>query len=150
VETEVIERKGDLWRIGRTASAIVVTTNGTVKRNGENVMGGGCAWEAAQRWPMLPACLGKRILRKGNHVHVFFFDSRQQLVTMPTKDDVRQPSNLILIMQSVKELHEYAEDYQWKKVVMPRPGCGLGGLDWEEVKPIVSYLDNRFIVVSPA
>jgi O-acetyl-ADP-ribose deacetylase (regulator of RNase III) len=145
----VIEAKGDLWKIGRTADAIVITTNSTVKRNGENIMGGGCAWEAAQRYPLLPGCLGARLQSKGNHVHVFHYDSRQAIVTMPTKNDVSNPSNLNLIERSTRELVEYAEDYGWKRVVMPRPGCGLGGLKWEDVGPALSLiLDDRFTVVT--
>lgn len=144
----MIEAKGDLWQIGRTADAIVVTTNGTVKPNGENIMGGGSALEAAQRYPLLPGCLGSRLLKKGNHVHVFHYDSRQAIVTMPTKNDIKHRSNLLLIERSVLELIEYALDYGWRSIVMPRPGCGLGGLKWEEVKPIVEVLDDRFTVVT--
>ena len=145
----MFETRGDLWEIGKTGDAIVITTNGTQRSNGENVMGGGCALEAALKFPWLPAELGRRIQKKGNHVHVFHYDSTMALVTFPTKENVARRSILPLIIRSTQELIEYADDYSWKKVVLPRPGCGLGGLSWEEVGPILSeMLDDRFTVVT--
>ena len=145
----MLETKGDLWELGRAGDAIVVTTNGTLRKNGENVMGGGCALEAALLFPWLPAELGRRIDKKGNHVHVFHYDSRHAIVTFPTKQNVERKSILPLIIRSTNELVEYADDYDWEKVVMPRPGCGLGGLSWQEVGPMLSeMLDDRFTVVT--
>lgn len=35
------------------------------------------------------------------------------------------------------------------RVVMPRPGCGNGGLKWEQVRPAIEpLLDDRFTVVT--
>ena len=40
--------------------------------------------------------------------------------------------------------------YGWETVVLPRLGCGLGQLRWDDVKPILErYLDDRFIVLTP-
>jgi hypothetical protein len=36
-----------------------------------------------------------------------------------------------------------------ENVLVPRPGCGNGQLDWEDVKPILlDHFDDRFIVVT--
>ena len=58
-------------------------------------------------------------------------------------------SDLNLIQQSCSELKQLAVEKGWDSVVLPRPGCGKGGLDWEKVvKPTVSaYLDDRFYVI---
>jgi len=54
-----------------------------------------------------------------------------------------------LIRQSARQLVEMADKFGWGSVVLPRPGCGNGGLDWDDVRPILeAILDDRFTVVT--
>ena len=47
-----------------------------------------------------------------------------------------------------EELVALADAQGWGEVVLPRPGCGFGGLGWDEVGPLlVPRLDDRFLVV---
>ena len=64
------EAQGDMWKaaISRKPAALVITTNGFTKSNGEAVMGRGCAREAALANPDLPRMLGMYLDRYGNHV----------------------------------------------------------------------------------
>jgi hypothetical protein len=42
-----------------------------------------------------------------------------------------------------------ADKFRWQHIVMPRPGCGNGGLDWADVEPVLSkLLDDRFTVIT--
>lgn len=141
----MLEINADLWSV--PADAVVITTNGTIKKNGEAVMGRGCAKEAAQLYPDLPRLLGNRISECGNYVHLFSMDDRN-LVSMPVKHGWREPASLTLIRQSLEELVELTNNVRWQRVVMPRPGCGNGGLSWFTVKLLIGdKLDDRFIVV---
>ena len=79
---------------------------------------------------------------------VFRYSSMQEIVAMPTKNSVSRSSPLPLVVRSVAELNELAYWHDWTRVVLPRPGCGLGGLLWRNVKPIVDELDDRFTVVT--
>ncbi len=133
----------DLWSV--RACARVVTTNGIVRANGLAVMGAGCALQAAQRFPSLPRELGALLRSEGNRVHLF---PAYRLATLPTKHDWRKPSDLRLILDGCQQLVDFANQRGWPSVVLPRPGCGLGGLDWGVVGPyLVSLFDDRFIVV---
>ena len=70
------------------------------------------------------------------------------LISFPVKYHWHEPASLELIEQSAALLELFAARQQWKRVVVPRPGCGNGGLEWKDVKPIIeSYFDERFIVV---
>lgn len=149
------EARGDLWELGRGADAIVITTNGTVKKNGEAVMGRGCAKEAAERHPWLPKHLGARLQTKGNVVQAFAISPEQgmsmTLLSFPVKNEWWQTASLNLIVRSARDLAGATDLMKWEHVVLPRPGCGNGGLEWEIVGPrIVSHLDDRFTVVSYA
>lgn len=55
-----------------------------------------------------------------------------------------------IIERSCIQLVELADSKGWNTVLLPRAGCGNGGLKWSEVKPIMAkILDDRFIVVTP-
>lgn len=142
----MIEIAGDMWEI--EADARCFTTNGTVKNNGECVMGRGNALQAKQRYPKLSKQLGDRIKELGNHV---FWFPEYALYSFPVKHNWWEIADPILIEQSYGELLSGLEsDHQ--KILLPRPGCQNGKLDWEiDVKPILERLGNgrgRIVIVS--
>lgn len=142
------EVKGDIWDYYDKGNWIVITTNGTVKKNGECVMGRGVAREAKQRISWLPKELGRLIKDYGNNVF-YFVDAR--IISLPTKHNWWEKADTGLIEDGIHQLVIYADTRDniiIPPIYMVRPGCSNGRLDWKDVKPILEkYLDDRFIVV---
>ena len=124
----MIEVVGNLWEY--PADVRVITTNGTVKKNGECVMGRGCALEAKQRFPTISGVLGDALRRGGNHVYWLYGGEHGAIIfSFPVKHEWHQKADIDLIRQSAEEISGLIP--KWiKVVVMPRPGCGNGGLTW--------------------
>jgi len=140
----MLETKGNLWEYFGTA-IVAVTTNGLVAKSGKAVLGNGCAREAGERVPGLATRLGTVLSDGGNHVQ-YLGDG---IVNFPVEHSPYENPDLRLIERSTKELVALTEAKGWKKVVVPRPGCGGGGLSWQEVKPVLEkYLDDRFLVIT--
>jgi hypothetical protein len=149
------EVTGNLWTY--PADIRVITTNGTIKKNGECVMGRGCALEAARKNRDLPKVLGNLLKAHGNHCFILFRGNPLVLdvpiASFPVKHEWYQKADIELIKRSCGELVELANDQGWidgwKQVVLPRPGCGNGQLRWEDVKPVLApILDDRFHVIT--
>ena len=141
------ELVADLWEV--PAFARVITTNGTVRKDGKLVMGRGCAYEATLKYTDIAKRLGAQIQQHGLHVVAFDFPDQLPIIAFPVKYNYWELADLSLIYQSTKELVEITDFMGWTEVVMPRPGCGNGHRDWEhEVLPIARLmLDDRFVVV---
>lgn len=135
----------DLWQY--PADVRVITTNGTIRKDGKCVMGAGCAKEAKLRYPGIDTLLGNDIITNGNRVQVIW--QEPTIVAFPVKHHFYQKADLTLIRESACQLVQLADRMNWKAVVMPRPGCGNGGRWWlAEVRPIlIDILDGRFTVV---
>jgi hypothetical protein len=139
------EITGNMWDI--EADAYCITTNGFVKKNGEAVMGAGCAKEAATRYPSLPAVLGIHIKLRGNLV--WLYEVTPPLLMFPVKHNWYEKADLELIVKSAVDLMKWVDGKQWQKVLLPRPGCGNGKLKWDDVKIVLEpILDNRIWIVS--
>ena len=159
---------GNIWSLRKDGDIVVITTNGCVKSPGECVMGRGIAKQAAKLYPWLPATLGTLITEHGNRA----FNLGCGLASMPVKPSQATFSGnnavshmsrrfkpgeqipgwacvaqLSIIERSAKQLVEMADKFGWKRILMPRPGCGAGELRWEDVEPVLDrILDERFVV----
>jgi hypothetical protein len=101
--------------------------------------------EAKTRFPGIEKRLAELLKTKGNHVHYL----TQGIVSFPTKHDWRDKSDLRLIRRSAQELLELVNKNCWESVIVPRPGCNNGGLEWETVKNVLEeVLDDRFTVIT--
>ena len=142
----MLETVGDIWGYGETA-VIAITTNGSLTRNGRAIFGQGVARQAAFRYPWLAERLGELLAKEGNHV----FDLGSGMVTFPVEETPWSLPDLRLIARSAEELRILADRSGWRQIVVPRPGCGGGGLSWREVRPILApFFDDRFLVISSA
>lgn len=145
------EITGNLWE--QDNCVVCVTTNGIVFPDGKLCMGAGCAKEARDKFPGIDKLLGDRVRNYGNVPHVagaYQLDRIRvaTIVSFPTKNHYKKPSELFLIKQSAESLKHLADQSNWKKIVIPRPGCGLGGLKWETVKKVLEpILDDRFYII---
>lgn len=148
----MIEDYADLWEVDCDARCI--TTNGTVKSNGRGVMGRGCARQAKHKYVGLEITLGAQLKVHGNHVAILCrtgdTDRPIPLIMFPVKRDWWEHADLQLIAYSAEELVALTDREGWKRVVLPRPGCGNGGRSWErEVRHLIQpILDDRFRVVT--
>ena len=138
------ELQQDIW-FYQGQAVIVLTTNGSVTRDGRAIMGRGVARQAAARFPDLCSRLGALLQGGGNHV----YEIQAGLVSFPVEETPFSLPDKRLIRRSAEELRSLADQAGWQLIVVPRPGCGGGGLAWEEVKPLlVGLFDERFIVLS--
>ena len=140
---------GNIWDYHKGDDYIVIPTNGTIKKNGELVMGRGLALQAKLRYPELPLFLGKLVSDFGNHL---FRLDQYKLLSFPVKDNWWEVASLELIEESTKQLAGsigLASGIRGN-IYLPRVGCGNGKLSWSQVKSILEkcLLDDRFIVVS--
>ena len=138
------EVKQDIWRHHAAGAWIIIPVNSTVKRDGTAVMGKGLALQAANRYPRLPALLGERIRTENAHVCLF---PEYRVITIPVKAHWSDKASLELIERGIQELTFCGLELH-EPIVLPRLGCGSGGLRWEDVRPILEqYLDDQYTVV---
>ena len=136
------EIKGDLFA---QKGVLIIPTNGMYAEDGRAVMGLGVALTARERYKDLDLDLAILLRRHGNHC--FYFPARG-VMTFPTKDHWRNPSNMDRIRQSCREAKELASQSNIGTIYLPKVGCGAGHLSWDTVYPVLrGLLDDRFTVV---
>lgn len=142
------EALGDLWT--GAADAIVITTNGTVRRDGALVMGRGCALQAKRRFPGIEYKAGSMVEHYGNRaLNLGLFLPRTRIWTMPVKHNWWETADIQLIAESARQLMEMADRFSADAIRMPRPGCGNGNLNWQDVEPVLAdILDDRFTAIT--
>lgn len=161
---------------GFTPDAICISVNGFVKKNGEAVMGRGCAKKAAELMPGLPEILGNhlrhfspRVLNHGSWdgVGIITFPVKpvSELCKADRSNVVKHMKDrflpgqtvpgwacvarLDIILRSAKELLEHVNGSNYQYVVLPRVGAGAGELNWNDVKPeLDKILDDRFFAIT--
>ena len=138
---------GNAWDY--PANVFCITTNGTVKSSdGAGVMGRGIAAEAKKRFPGIDKKLGNMICKHGNHVYLATDFGSGDLCFFPVKHNWWEKADLNLIKRSAMELASIAEAFPETIFVLPRPGCGNGGLCWDLVKPVIEKIlpDNVHVI----
>jgi hypothetical protein len=140
--------QGDIWDYHALGHPVVITTNMQIKKDGTAVMGKGIALQAAQRFPDLPRQYAQ-ILPQKEYAGVYYF-GKYNLFTCPTKRHWRDNSDIYLIEESLCCIWLYITHHNTGlklPIYLPPPGCGNGGLTWNEVQPKISrILDDRFVV----
>lgn len=173
------EIRGNLWDHLNQVDALCVTTNGFVKKNGQAVMGRGCALEAKNRWPVIAGILGRNIKAKGNVPHMLARESDTDVWSFPVKGSgmrvweqveviryavphmhhrLQAPctipgwalkADLQLIAKSARYMVDLGNKGYFDECIIPRPGCGAGGLSWRDVQPVLAeILDDRFSIIT--
>ena len=131
------------------ADALVNTVN-TV-----GVMGKGIALQFKEAFPhnyktYKDAC-DKKELKPGQLLAVWdnsLLYGKKLIVNFPTKEHWRSPSRLEHIEQGLIALQQLIADENIQSIAVPPLGCGNGGLDWNEVKPlIIKYLEHLHVEV---
>ena len=117
--------------------------------NCEGVMGKGLAKEFKRIFPENYSmyrnyCLDKRL----NPGHIFVTDRGKDrvprfILNFPTKDRWRNKSNLVDIQHGLNALQSHIIGRMIKSVAVPTLGCGLGGLNWIDVKPLIQKMSDQ-------
>lgn len=133
----IVYLEGDLF--SSPAQTLVNTVN-TV-----GVMGKGIALEFKKRYPAMykqykkycddgSLTIGKLMLWRDEPDH--------WLLMFPTKTTWRKPSDLSYIESGLKKFVDTYTEKGITSAAFPRLGCGNGGLDWKDVKPLMEkYLE---------
>jgi len=130
--------------------------------NCQGVMGAGLALQFKERYPDMYThyrdLFQNRILNLGR---VYFYpepSGKKIIVLFPTKFNWRDESQLEWISEGLDDLVRILKGkaYFGDKIALPALGCGLGGLLWRNVKPLMiqklkglSKITNEVVIYEP-
>ena len=133
----IIYTKGDIFLAD--AQAIVNPVNCV------GIMGKGLALQFKNKFPdnfkaYVEAC---KIPHKVETGHLFVFDTGttnnpRHIINFPTKKHWRDPSKLEYLEVGLMDLVRVICQRQLMSVALPPLGCGLGGLAWSDVGPLIT------------
>ena len=128
--------RGDLLKQD-DVDAIVNTVNCV------GVMGKGIALQFKNKWPdnfdLYQAACRAGEVRPGK---MFVFDAGayaqpHYIINFPTKDHWRGNSKMAFIEEGLRDLVAQVRKLGIKSIAVPPLGCGNGGLNWADVKPLI-------------
>jgi O-acetyl-ADP-ribose deacetylase (regulator of RNase III) len=134
-QTVLSEAEGNL--LDAAVDAVVNTVN-TV-----GVMGKGIALQFKQAYPAnfraYEAACRRGEVQLG---HMFVFETGllgqpRFIINFPTKKHWRTRSRLSDIETGLADLRRVIRDYEIRSIAVPPLGCGNGGLDWSDVRPLI-------------
>lgn len=127
--------------------------------NCEGVMGKGIALEFKQHFPIMyneyrNVCKYGNILKHGGDLLLYTYENLSQLtlwdtdghlnkgrqskiLCFATKEHWRNPSKLEWIDRGLEEFVRRYKEWGITSVAFPKLGCNNGGLDWENVRPLM-------------
>lgn len=108
--------------------------------NCRGVMGGGLALEFRNRFPVMYQDYVARCRRgevKVGRPYVWRNPAEPSVLNFPTKDDWRDPSKLEYVEEGLRYLANHYREMGVVSLAMPALGCGLGGLEWSKVRPLM-------------
>ncbi len=113
------------------------------------VMGKSLALQFKQKFPTnykiyKEACKNKTIdIGKLLLVDESTLEKKKFILNFPTKNHWSNPSKIEYIEEGLKDLVRIIENNNFESMAIPALGCGLGGLEWENVKLLLEkYLGN--------
>ena len=114
------------------------------------VMGGGLALAFKKKFPK-HFDIYKKMCDRGEirvgELYIVDGDENHKVLLFPTKIHWKNPSLMEYVVDGLKYLAENYEKMGIKSVAIPALGCGLGGLNWEDVKEkiisILSEIDDK-------
>lgn len=109
--------------------------------NTDGFMGKGLALEIAARFPKTNEYY-KQVCKQGKMKpgDIFFYKEAGIIIAnLATKGSYKNPSKIEYIEKGLSNLKKFLDKPEYKnvKVIMPKIGCGLGGLNWDEVKALI-------------
>ena len=150
----MIESNEDLFSmIQNPMHRICITTNGSFKRNGDAVMGKGCAFQASKMFPNLAARYGEMLRNEGlintciGLVNPLNRERMIKLYMLPVKRQWWEHANARMVMDAIAYLNVKASGWPEITYHAPRIGCGAGQLNWEDdIRPLMMGLpDNVWV-----
>lgn len=147
-----IERgTGNLWTAEVDALVNPVNTVG--------VMGKGLALAFKEAFPenfvaYAQACKAGELAP--GHLHIVQrLAAPRFIVNFPTKRHWRNPSKFEFIREGLTDLVVRVRELKIASIAIPALGCGNGGLDWNEVRPLIvtAFADDpgvRVVLFEPA
>lgn len=107
------------------------------------VMGKGIALQFKNKWPdnftrYHAACKAGEVRPGTMHVHdAGAYAQPHFIINFPTKDHWRGNSKLSFIEDGLKDLIAQVQKLGIRSIAIPPLGCGNGGLNWADVKPMI-------------
>jgi hypothetical protein len=154
-EIKMIEMYGDIWtQFQKQNQIVIVTTNNVIGATGL-IMGAGIAKEAKDRLPNLPQEIASfykvnpRLWNDGDYL--LYIHYTQGIGCLQTKRNWKNRSPIDLVQKSIEILDREARLPTNEHIMynVPRPGCGLGGLDWKfQVRPLCEALPDNVVIWS--
>jgi O-acetyl-ADP-ribose deacetylase (regulator of RNase III) len=131
----ISEEQGNL--LDATADALVNAVN-TV-----GVMGKGIALQFKQAYPANFRAYKEACHRGEVRLGMMFTyetglpDGPRYIINFPTKAHWRSRSKLTDIQSGLADLRDVIRERNIRSIAIPPLGCGNGGLDWQDVRPLI-------------